>query len=236
MRPEIVVACMALGCTGVRSGDSETQDSDTSSGEPIVLYWTIDTLGMRAANEAGWCTFLEETFADYGRDVACLEGAVPASTWTEESHVRTLWPQNQVGSLQARQYPDMGQATFLDTIAQSKGVDYLFASDNATFVRDVPEVDETWVQGADEFWVYPEFKGSILAAEEDTAVFAGLEGLLERTADGSGATLYLNDFESGGHAPRCVADPYTPACSVIWDLAVDNGVVDPSEDRLGVPT
>src|SRR5687768_5033173 len=100
VRPTLIAAlgvALAAGCPRPGPDDSTPPtDSDPpetdepAPSEPILVYWTIDTLGAYAAQQAGWCGKLRGVLAEYGLTAACYDDVVAPSSWTGESHTRLL--------------------------------------------------------------------------------------------------------------------------------------------------
>jgi hypothetical protein len=210
--------------------------SDSPETAPVVVLFTLDTLGMRAAVEAETCARLAAVLEPSGLDVACLEGGVAPSSWTAESHTRLLWPQHAGVALSGTDEPGCGELSALGTLARALGGTYLFAADNPVLGhRDrvaCPGGAPSWHQGAD--FAVDTVMGAGDWALADGAVRpadAGLDRLLAQTAQGGAAVALLNAWEVGGHFPRCWFEPQTEDCEALWSLALEAGLVSPEDDK-----
>jgi hypothetical protein len=210
---------------------------DAEAGKPIVVYFTADTLGLHAAKEAGYCESISAAAASHGLDAACLDGAIAPSSWTGESHTRTLFPQHLAGNLRSQKTPacEPAPAPFLDVIADAYDGQYVIGADNPVFgtVKNV-ECDDGrigWHRGADA--IYAARSGGEANAEvpeEDRMLHAGIDVFLDRVGEGAAVTAFFNALEVGGHFPRCWHDPQTEACQGLWSIALDAGIVTAQDD------
>jgi hypothetical protein len=227
---------LLLGCNRGRSDSDEAPALVPE--RPILVYWTIDTLGKRASDEVGYCGFIQERAGAHGVEVACLDGAIPPSSWTGESHLRTLWPNHMAEGLRGTQHPICESASSLETLARSREGSWLFASDNSFSYKPDSEICADggwgWIQRVDESFL-PEENASPRLPEADQPVHEGIGRVLERAASGEAMSVYLNDFHSGGHWPRCWFAPDTEACTALYQYGLDAGLTDgtdPVEDWL----
>lgn len=227
--------------------DSAETDTDTGPvvivpppGSPVVVVWVIDTLGELASEEIGYCTQFQELAATYDMDVDCRAGGVAPSSWTVESTQRIAWPEMNQGALRASvQPPCEGEASFA-TIAHALDGKYVFGYDNAQldepFQRPYCDGDATsgWENGADAFFVMSgdiDYVDQIEMDENSRAARVGLEQAIEWSEEGKVTFAYLNNFEGGGHSPRCFEDPYSAACDTTWTYMVSKGLVAESDNR-----
>ncbi len=203
------------------------------------MYWTLDTLGARAADEAGFCEATRAILAEHGRDLACVEGGVSPSSWTAPAHTRLLWPEHAEAPLSARTSPQCGSENALARIAHHNGGAYVFGADNATLgpgtVWQCDAEHSAFMQGADVAFGEG-VNGSGLAwtptPESDRAVHFALDDLEQRLFDGENLELFLNSFEVGGHTPpRCADSVYAPGCDAMWQYAVHARLVQANDDR-----
>lgn len=242
---------MVAGCGGGNAvvdtspsgAPTPTQDtappitSDTGPGtmsHPIVVYWSIDTLSAPVATTIDLCARVQQTLAPAGLDVGCYDGAVPPSSRTLESHLRTLWPDRAVEGHRHEIAPPCDEVGTLGLLVDAFGAAYVVAPDNPhfTFPGDAILCDGevSWFAGADASFGYDE--GSVVAVveEADRPVARGLDALEAAIADGQAAVALFNDYEAGGHTPRCFFAPQSAACTALWAFAVDEGLVDPDAD------
>ena len=232
------------GDSGQHTGDSGTHTGDSgrpaiwqAPDEPIVLLWTIDTLGQLAAEEEDVCGMMQTAFGAYGLDVACRAGGVTGSSWTLETHARLLWPSHNLGAKRASITPECGDTSVLVRGAQAYGGTSYLGADNARFghVAELGTCDgvNTWLQELDDSWLMADM--DLLAQnelpEEERPVRYALEATLADAAKGGSVFTFLNDYESGGHVPRCFFDPYTESCEYVWSLMVEHGHVGEHDDR-----
>jgi hypothetical protein len=234
MRALLFSALLVAACN---KDPDDTADTDpVVEGDPIIVYITTDTLGLKAAMEASWCDRLTTVAGQYGLDVACLEGAVPPSSWTGPSHTRMLFPQNMALADAWRKQPSCGVDSFLGTIAAGTDAFYTFGADNPVLgPNSVTPCDDgsiPYYMGTDT--AYGEIVGSeqlAEIAEEDRSVHHAITDLLAATETGDSAVAFLNIYEVGGHFPRCYFDPYTEGCEGLWQIGVDIGLTAADADR-----
>jgi hypothetical protein len=229
----MILLFLALAC---KPKPADTAPDPVVGEGPIVVWWTVDTLGERAAETTDWCDVLDAELGAHGLGVDCLGGAIAPSSWTAESHTRFLWPEHLEGPTRAAQTPSCHAIGVMQAAKAQHEVPYVWAADNPVFTWPVGELhcdgDEgTWSHGADDVFVTAEGFGTMLVAEAETPVHAGIEALLGHTAEG-GAVAFFNDFEAGGHWPRCWIDPYTPPCEDLWQIGVAAGLVEQEDDRV----
>lgn len=246
------------GDSALDSGDSDSaqgESGDTHAGEtgetdsgdtgdppvpplsPVLVYWTVDTLGATAADATSFCAALQNTVAPYGLDAACVDGGVSPSSWTLESSVRTHWPTHAAGAGRGDMMPACDDDPLLARVVHGLGGAYAVGIDNAA-VDDPNERPECsgvspWQNGADAyFWALDEleYDEQLGVGEESRPARLALEQLLEWSAKGGPAAAWLLDFEGGGHVPRCYDTPGDPACAAIWDYAVAHGYADAGDD------
>lgn len=201
---------------------------------PIVVFWTIDALSSTAAGAVDLCGRFQSQLSGYGLDALCLQGAVTPSSWTIESHVRLFWPTHTIGAKRSSITPDCEDKPYLKVIADRYGGAYFFGAENSKFGQAADLADcggvSPWVDDADQWWITPDVTPQEQAEIplDDRPPWKAIGALLDETAKGRAATMFLNDFEAGGHMPRCWWNPDTEACTRIYDLAVSLGVVDES--------
>lgn len=207
--------------------------------EPVTVVWfTADTLGATAAREAGTCERLAALVADYGLELACLDGAVPPAPWTLESHVRTLWPDHLAGDLARRRSPSCDSRSVLAEIADRHDGDVVVGLDNPMFTKRIDNdewcgAELPWARGAAASFTIGELDGSLAEAdiaEADRPVHLAIDAILGRVAEGDSVAALLNAYEPGGHQPRCWFAPDTEACAALWDLAIDAGIATAADD------
>ena len=219
------------------SADSGELDLWEAPDEPIVLFWTIDTLGQFAAEEEDVCGLMQAAFGAYGLDVACRSGGVASSSWTLETHVRLLWPAHNQGAKRNSITPDCGDVSVLVRGAQAYGGTSYLGADNARF-EDVGEIADcegvnTWLQELDGSWLMTDMDlvDQNELPEDERPVRLAMDATLADAAKGGSVFTFLNDYESGGHVPRCFFDPTTESCDWIWSLMVEHGYVGEHDDR-----
>jgi hypothetical protein len=217
------VLLLLLAC---RSPDPVVPD------EPIVVLWSVDTLGTTAAKQTGWCERIGEILAPYGRDVACPEGAVSPSSWTGEAHTRLLWPSHLQGELRSRVTPACGEPSLHGEIADATGAFVAWGADNRVLSALGDDCGESsWFQDADVAYGTIAAPDPWLVPEESRPVSRAIGDVLAETADGGAAVVFLNSVEVGGHFPRCFFAPDTAACEALWASAEEAGLAggDPAE-------
>lgn len=203
------------------------------------MYWTLDTLGARAADEAGFCEGIRAILAAHGRDLACVDGGVSPSSWTAPAHTRLLWPDHAVAPLSARTAPRCDGENALARIARRNAGTYVFGADNATlgpgttwscddgrsaFMQGAELAFGEGITGSGEAWE--------VTSEPDRAVHRALDAVEQRLSDGENLEVFLNSFEVGGHIPpRCADSVDTPGCDAMWRFAVRAHLVQPGDDR-----
>ncbi len=214
-------------CTSAGAGDQNA----------IVVIFSVDTIGQAMANRTDMCGEMTALTANYGLDVACLDGAIAPSSWTGESHARFLWPQDIEGARRALQYPKCGDESVLGTIKDGTRGKYFYGADNSVLSgsgKDICGITRTqFTQDTDQ-----EFETSLTTdklvdvPEEDRPAHHAIDAFVDAIGPSSGASvLFLNAVEPGGHEPRCWFDPYSQACSALWDVATNAGLADPDADR-----
>ncbi len=238
---------LLLGCQPEPKADArppapEVDDSgpvgDTdapSRASPIVVVWTVDTLGTIAATETGFCEALDDVARSRGLDTACLDRGVSTASWTGESHTRLLWPENLTGDGVARGAPVCGTRSVLAQIANAFHADYLVGLDNPFFenlavAQDCGNGRTSWTQDATQSWTLGLKVDVEAVAEANRPASLAIDALLAATAEGRSAVALLNTYEAGGHKPRCWFDPDTAACRQLYQLALDAGAADPKDD------
>lgn len=202
--------------------------------QPIVVFFTTDTLGMAAAKASDWCGHLNSVLGAHGRDVACLEGGVSPSSWTGEAHTRLLWPSHLLGTKRAAIQPECGEASVHGTLAASLGAFSVWGADNEVLSNEGTTCQgrSSWFQDSDVAYGTREL-GTGLAGtpEEERPVGMAISDILAASAAGGPVVAFLNAFEVGGHFPRCFFDPTTPSCDAMWHVAVNAGLAKPFDDR-----
>jgi hypothetical protein len=242
------------GCTRPGSdtspGDSRASDTEVTPGttdtdlthaglpeNPIVVFFSLDTLGQAAALDTGYCQRLSAILRPYGRSLACLDGAIAPASWTLESHLRVYWPQYNRSDLAASESPACTDRPMMSYLSAGLGGHYVFASDNAVLGKwgatTCPESDLTgWSIAADVAYEVPGAGPQPMDTPEDQRPDHFGIGSILYLAEGGGPVVgFLNAFEVGGHEPRCWYDPYSPSCEVLWDLAVQMGLAADDADR-----
>jgi hypothetical protein len=205
-------------------------------GSPIVVFWTLDTLGAKAAAETGWCERLGTIASAHGLDVACVDGGVPPSSWTGESHTRMLWPQSQVGARRSQGVPACDAQSALELVADARAGAWIFGADNSVFgstsYAPCDDGRQSWLQRTDSGYVLPEGARTEGMVEAERPVHFAIDDALAQAATGESVSVFLNTFEAGGHVPRCWFDPHTAACEALWRLLVDAGTIPEGADPV----
>jgi hypothetical protein len=203
--------------------------------DPIVVVFTVDTLGLAMAHDRDWCGDLQGITADYGLDVACLDGGVSPSSWTGEAHTRLLWPQHLVGDRRALQTPECGTRSVLAELKHAIGGRYVWGSDNSVLAargEDGCGLTTGFSQDVDTFeQTSTELSGLADVPEADRPAHAAIDAFEGEVRKGGPVELFLNAIEPGGHEPRCWFDPESDACSELWDVAVTHGLAQDGDDR-----
>lgn len=218
-------------------GPPLVDDADTGRADaPVVVLWSVDTLGATAAAETGWCEALSAQLARYGRDLACVPGGVSPSSWTGEAHTRILWPAHQAGELRREVAPACGASSVHGVLGEALGATVSWGADNMVLGGEYTLCDgrPSWYQGADIAYATDRTGVDLAAIDEvDRPVARALDEVLGRIALGAPVVAFFNSFEVGGHFPRCFFATDTEACAAMWDLAVDARLVgnqaDPKE-------
>lgn len=209
------------------------READTG---PIVVLWTVDTLGATAADHAGWCDAIGAELAAYGLDGACVEGGVAPSSWSPESHTRLLWPSHAAGDERLRLTPSCESVGLLRVMADHVGGDSIVAIDNPLMSPDGRDGEDCdgegpWYRDADvAIGAVADIEDAVATAETHQPAWQGLSALLDRTGRGEPAVAFFNEFRAGGHSPRCWYAPDEDACEAMWTHAVDHELVDPASD------
>jgi hypothetical protein len=217
--------------------DSDT-DTDVSESGPILVYFTADTLSATAAKDTDWCGHLQAVVADYGLDLACVDGGVSPSSWTGEAHTRMLWPQHLDGALRRNEAPACETSSVLANVKDATDGYLLFGGDNSVLSSRGKEPcadgSTAFSQDADVYEeTYLEVNELADVVEADRPVHATIDAFETRIAAGGSVQLFLNAVEVGGHQPRCWFAPTTPSCSALWDIASspEAHLVAPSANR-----
>ncbi|MSQ04134.1 MAG: hypothetical protein EXR71_19965 [Myxococcales bacterium] len=232
----VVLSGLAIGCE-TEDPPVDSADSARAVSAPIVVFWSLDTLGERAALDDGMCERLGVIAAAHGGDFTCLSGGVAPSSWTVESHLRNWWPSQNVGERRADLYPACDDPSVLARAAAALGGPLFLGLDNPRFADPFADTrcdgDSPWLTGATEVWI-PDFTtdlGSMAAVPEAERPWTqAVAALAAEVADGGPAFAYLNDLEVGGHVPRCAHAPESEACQAAWSYALAAGIVAESED------
>ena len=226
-------------------GDSESPD-DTGQRKdtdppvetgPIVVYWVIDTAGAYASADAGYCDDMRTLVSGYGLEVDCREGGVSPSSWTLETYLRTMWPSHTSGASIGTMEVSCDDASLPARLGEALGAASLFGMENARFNTAMDLVCDngspSWLAGLDFALVSPDvdMREQLELAEADRSSRVVLEQALERAEKGESVVVWLNDFQAGGHFPRCWYDVDAEACDEIWDIAVEIGLVKGDDNR-----
>ncbi|GDX80618.1 hypothetical protein LBMAG42_24290 [Deltaproteobacteria bacterium] len=216
---------------------AEPADTAPADPTPIVVFWSLDTLGQRAALDDGMCARLGAVAATHAAELACLEGGVSPSSWTVESHARLWWPALNVGARRADLYPACDDPSVLARAAGALGGSLFLGLDNPRFADPFADTRcdgaSPWATGVTEAWI-PDFTTDLatMAAvpEAERPWSQALDALGAAAAAGGPAFAYLNDLDVGGHVPRCVGDPEGAECQLVWRYALAAGIVVDSDD------
>ena len=236
----LLFACSRDPESGLEEPPDTTVETDVPGDyQGVVVYWTLDTLGARAADEAGFCQAIRDILAEHGRDLACVEGGVSPSSWTAPAHMRLLWPDHTLAPLSARTAPRCDGENALARIARVSGGRYVFGADNATLGPETSwscdDGRSAFMQGADAAFgegVTGTGQSWEVTPEADRAVHKALDEVEQRLDDGENLEVFLNSFEVGGHTPpRCADSVDAPGCDAMWQYAVRAGLVGPDDDR-----
>lgn len=229
------------------SGNDSGDDTGVDTGivavpdDPIVLVWFIDTLGERAAEEIDYCGSIASVVAEYGLDVDCHAGGVPASSWTLESTVRVSWPSHTVGPARASLTPACDEDPVYARVAAAIGGRYTFGADNAqidaAFDRKTCDggARSPWSNGTTTYYTADDdvpYQEQYQSNDALRPAHLALDDVLTWAREGEPAVALVNSFEGGGHSPRCWEDPESAPCVATWDYAVARGVVDAGEDKV----
>lgn len=233
-RTNVIFAIAALFVTvGLSACGSDDADIDTESSyiqpafgdRDIVVYWTLDTFGNAAATEGAWCQRLQSIFGEFGESVACVDGGVSPSTWTAEAHVRMLYPDYTHDEKRDLMKPHCDDESVLVLAAEHLQSDYYIGLENEVFgVVGAKEgcsegESNTWFQGAQSALLAD--SASSIAEGSDDPVGDTIDLIGQKVLAGEPVVAFLNDFQIGGHVPRCWFDPYLGGCDEAWDLAVE---------------
>lgn len=232
----MLVAALAIGCDPVAPPD-DTADTGPVTSAPIVVFWSLDTLGQRAALDDGMCARLGAIVATHAGEIACLEGGVSPSSWTVESHARLWWPALNVGAGRADLYPACDDPSVLARAAAALGGSLFVGLDNPRFADPFADTRcdgaSPWATGVTQAWI-PDFTtdlGTMAAVPEAERPWSqALDALGVAVAAGGPAFAYLNDLEIGGHVPRCVTNPESSECQLVWRYALAAGIVIDGDD------
>jgi hypothetical protein len=229
------VTAWALGGLLNACGHAGDAPDPPFAGEPLIVVFTTDTLGLAAAEDTGWCDDIQGLAGAHGMDAACLEGGVPPASWTGESHTRLLWPQHLASPRRGFEFPDCDAQSVLADLADATGGELSWGADNAvlgsSWSGNCPNVRPPWFNGADHAYdILLDGGGLAVNPEADRPADHVVDDLVAATAAGEPAVAFLNAFEVGGHFPRCWFDPHTEACDALWAFAVDQHVVATTAD------
>ena len=213
--------------TGPPAVETAASESESEQDERplVVVLWATDTLSARAALDGGLCGTFQAAAAGIG-EVACLPGAVSPATSTSYTHARLLWPTHRVGLERRYSRPDCVAPSVLGVVASALHASITWGSDNPTFEAYPTVCDGVttpWSWEADEPFLYD--GATVLSVEEaQRPGRLAIEAVLDHARRGEPVVAYVNDYEVGGHMPRCWYDPEFPACAELFALAVASGV------------
>lgn len=248
-----VVLCLLMACRVSpstpfgESNDGAADSADPASEEgtatvvgasPIVVFWFIDTLSEAVATDGDWCERLQTIAGRHGGRFDCRSGGVSPSSWTGESHLRTLWPEAMSAPLSGELWAPCDKASAPRTIAEATGGGYFIGMDNPMLdqvigTSECSDGQSGWVQGADRWSVSPvetDLSDLLVMPERERPWWVAVDALLASTATGAPGVAVLNDFEAGGHSPHCWFDPGAPLCVELWEIAVEALLVSPDAD------
>lgn len=209
-------------------------DTDSDTAAPVVILWTLDTLSARAALDGGLCEHLGGIAAAHGVDLACVPGAVAPASSTLFSHARVLWPTNREGDNRATGKPDCDNPSVLGLLADALDAGFVWAPDNPVFeIKASPceGTDNGWWREADAVFALDALD-THNTAEEERPAHLGVNEIVARAARGEPVVAFLNDYEVGGHLPRCWYDPDHEACAALVQLAIDGGLATAKDDPV----
>lgn len=209
----------------------------TAEERAITVVITVDTLSKAMADQVGMCADLQALVAEYGLDLACMEGAVAPSSWTGESHTRFLFPQNNSGKNRRLPEPPCRQESVLGSIRRENGGYYIFGTDNLILGdsgKDPCTLGHTaFTQGADKVWETSLSPREIVTVTESERPASGAIDTFERRLEHeAGIQMFVNFMEPGGHEPRCWSTPTSEACEELWQIVVENGLVEADANRV----